>query len=304
MTIHGESEAKFYGGIEAGGTKFVCMVAGGPQDIRAEIRIPTTKPDETIGRTVAFYQQQMEAIHLAAIGVGSFGPIDLDPASPTFGFITSTPKPGWANTDIVRRLRKALGVPIAFDTDVNAAALGEYRWGAARNLDPAIYVTIGTGIGGGVICQGKPLHGLVHPEIGHMLLPHDREHDPFPGMCPYHGDCFEGLASGPAMQARWGQPAETLSADHPAWDLEAHYVALALANLILTYSPRRIVVGGGVMQHERLFPLVRQDIQRLLNGYVQSPQITQNIDPYIVPPALGNRAGMLGAVALAIGFLE
>jgi fructokinase len=295
---------EYYGGIEAGGTKFVCMVASGPDDVRAEERFPTTSPAETIGQAVAFFRQQAREVALAGIGVGSFGPVDLDPASPTFGFITTTPKPGWANTDFAGVLRAAVDVPVEFDTDVNAAAFGEYRWGAAQYLDPVIYLTIGTGIGGGVICNGRPLHGLVHPEMGHMLMRHDRELDPFPGVCPYHGDCFEGLASGPAMKQRWGQPAETLPGDHPAWNIEAHHIALALTNLVLNYSPRRIVLGGGVMQNEGLFPLVRRQVQQLLNGYVQSPQILKEIDRYIVPPALENRAGVLGAIALAMESVE
>jgi len=291
-----------YGGIEAGGTKFVCMVGGGPDDIRAEVRFPTTSPVETIGHAADFFKQQAQEAHLAAIGIGSFGPVDLDPASPTFGYITTTPKPGWANTNFIGMLRAALDVPIVFDTDVNAAAFGECRWGAAQGLDPIIYLTIGTGIGGGVICNGKPLHGLVHPEMGHMLMRHDRELDPFPGVCPFHGDCFEGLASGPSMKKRWGQPAETLPDAHPAWNIEAHHIAVALANLVLNFSPRRIVVGGGVMQQAGLFPLVRRKTQQFLNGYVQSTQITERIDEYIVPPALGHRSGVLGAIALAMNF--
>jgi fructokinase len=289
-----------YGGIEAGGSKFVCMVGSGPDDIWAQVRLPTTSPAETVGRAAAFFKEQAHKAPLAAIGVGSFGPVDLDLASPTFGFITTTPKPGWANTNIVGLLHAELDLPVAFDTDVNAAALAEYRWGAAQALDPIIYLTIGTGIGGGVIVRGKPLHGLVHPEMGHILVSHDRELDPFPGVCPFHGDCFEGLASGPSMKERWGQPAETLPNDHPAWEIEAHHIALALVNLILCYSPRRIVVGGGVMQHIGLFPLVRCKVQQFLNGYIPSTQITERIQEYIVPPVLGDEAGVLGAIALAI----
>ena len=293
-----------FGGIEAGGTKFICMVGSGPNDIRAQARIPTTRPAETIGRVTDFFKQQAQALTLSAVGVASFGPVNLDSTSPTFGYITTTPKPGWANTDLVGRLKAELNLPVIFDTDVNAAAFGEYRWGAAQSLDPMIYLTIGTGIGGGVICNGKPLHGLVHPEMGHMLIPHDLALDPFPGVCPFHGDCFEGLASGPAMAKRWGQPAETLPDDHPAWNIEAHHIALALVNLILNYSPRRIVVGGGVMQREALFPLVRRKVQQFLNGYVHSPQILESIDQYIVPPALGNQSGVLGAIALARDSIE
>jgi fructokinase len=287
-----------YGGLEAGGTKFVCMIASGPDDIRDEIRFQTTTPDETIGRAIDFFKQHVTT--LRAMGVGSFGPIDLQRDSATFGYITSTPKPGWANTDLVGRLKAALNIPIDFDTDVNAAAYGEQRWGALQNFDPGIYMTIGTGIGGGVIVNRQPIHGLIHPEIGHMFIPHDRAIDPFPGVCPFHQDCFEGLASGPAMRSRWGQPAEALPIDHPAWKLEASYIAYALCNLIVSYSPQRIVLGGGVMQREEIFPIVRREVQKILNGYVQSPDIIDRVDQFIVPPGLGNRSGILGAIALAL----
>jgi len=288
-----------YGGLEAGGTKFVCAVGTGPDDIRAEIRYPTTDPTETLGRAIDFFRQQAWEVPLSAIGVACFGPVDLDPASPTYGYITTTPKPGWAYTNVVGRLRDALQLPIALDTDVNGAALGEYRWGATQGQDPCLYLTIGTGIGGGGIVNGRPLHGLIHPEVGHMRLPHDWQADPFAGTCAYHGDCFEGLACGPAMKQRWGCPAEALPADHPAWALEARYIALALVNLICTLSPRRIVLGGGVMQMGALYPLIRTQVQRLLNGYLQSPAILEGIDGYIVPPGLGARSGVLGAIALA-----
>jgi fructokinase len=294
---------KLYGGLEAGGTKFVCMVGSGPGDIRAEVRFPTTCPEETVGRAIDFFKNQSIKTSLSAIGVGSFGPVDLDVTSPTYGHITTTPKPGWAYTDIVGMLGNALGLPVAFDTDVNAAAFGEYCWGAAQNLDPSIYLTIGTGIGGGIIYDGRPVHGLVHPEIGHMLIPHDVSLDPFSGVCPYHGACFEGLASGPAIQKRWGQAGETLPDHHPAWELEAQHIAQALMNLILCYSPRRIVLGGGVMDHSGLFPMVRRKVQQHLNEYIQSRQIIQSIEQYIVAPALGRRAGALGAVALAMDSL-
>lgn len=286
-----------YGGIEAGGTKFVCAVASGPDDIRAEVRFPTTTPDETIARAVDFFRAQ--PAELAAVGIASFGPVDPNPASSTSGFITTTPKPGWANTDLAGTIRRALGLPVGFDTDVNGAALGEHRWGAARGLDTFIYLTIGTGIGGGGMVGGQLMHGLIHPEMGHIRLPHDWEADPFPGTCPYHGDCLEGLASGPALEARWGQSAKTLSPDHPAWPLQVHYLALALVNFICTLSPQRVIIGGGVMNQAQLFPLVRAEVQALLNGYVQAPEILDHIDQYIVPPALGGRAGVLGAIALA-----
>jgi fructokinase len=286
-----------YGGIEAGGTKFVCAIGSGPDDIRATARFATTSPRETIEQTLDFFRAHESG--LAAIGIASFGPVDLDPASPTYGFITTTPKPGWQNTDLAGAIGRGLDLPVGFDTDVNGAALGEHRWGAAQGLDTFIYLTIGTGIGGGGMIGGQLMHGLVHPEMGHVRLPHDRDADPFDGTCPYHGDCLEGLASGPALEARWGQAGETLPADHPAWPLQAHYLALALVNLICTLSPQRIILGGGVMKEEHLFGRIRANVQTLLNGYVQSPVILKHIDHYIVPPALGDRAGVLGAIALA-----
>ncbi len=294
------SNLALFGGIEGGGTKFVCAVGTGPGDIRAETRFSTTTPAETIGRAVDFFrQQERELGPLAALGVASFGPVDPNPASPTYGHIMPTPKPGWSHTDMVGPFKAALNLPVGFDTDVNAAALSEWRWGAAQNCDPAMYITIGTGIGGGILANGQMIHGLVHPETGHLPLPHDLTRDPFPGSCPFHGDCFEGLANGPAMEKRWGQRAETLPPDHPAWDLEAHYIALALASYIYTLSPQRIVLGGGVSQQPQLMPLIHQKVQKLINGYVQSPQILENIAAYIVPPALGSHTGVLGAIALA-----
>ena len=288
------------GGIEAGGTKFVCAVGSGPDDVRAETRFPTTTPEETIGQAIDFFREQREQHgELVALGIAAFGPLDPDPASPTYGYITSTPKPGWANVDFAGPLARALNLSVAFDTDVNGAALGEGRWGAAQGLDTFIYLTIGTGIGGGAMVGGSLLHGLLHPEMGHVRLPHDRQQDPYPGRCPYHGDCLEGLASGPAIAARWGRPAQTLPVDHPAWALEAHYLALGLVNFIVTLSPQRIILGGGVMAQAQLFPLVRRRVLELLNGYVQSPRLLEAIDTYIVPPALGRRAGVLGALALA-----
>lgn len=290
-----------FGGIEAGGTKFACVVASGPDDIRAEDRFPTTTPQETLGKVIDFFktQKKLSGEAITAVGIACFGPLELNPNSPWFGYITSTPKPGWQNADVMWTIQRSLGVPVAFDTDVNVAAIGEGEWGAAEGQDDFIYLTIGTGIGGGGVFNGRPLHGMIHPEMGHIALPHDTARDPYPGYCLFHGDCFEGLASGPAMRARWGQPAETLPPDHPAWDLEATYLARALQNFIFTLSPRRIILGGGVMEQRHLFPLVRAKVVEFLKGYVQSQEILDTIDAYIVPPGLGNRAGVLGAVALA-----
>jgi fructokinase len=288
------------GGIEAGGTKFVCAVGTSPDDVRALARVPTTTPQETIARAIEFFRAE-SARHgpLDAVGIASFGPIDPEPRSPTFGCITSTPKPGWKNTDLAGAVGRALGVPIGFDTDVNVAALGEWRWGAGQGTDNLIYLTIGTGIGGGGLINGKLMHGLVHPEMGHMRIPHDRAADPYPGHCPFHGDCFEGLACGPAMAARWKQAPETLADDHPAWTLEAHYLGLALVNVVCALSPERIILGGGVMSNARLLPMVRRNVQELLNEYVQSPAVLDEIERYIVAPGLGDRSGVLGALALA-----
>lgn len=288
------------GAIEAGGTKFVCALGSGPQDVREITHFPTTNPEETISRAVHFFQDNLKSgEQLKAIGIASFGPLDPDLKSPTYGFITATPKPGWSNFDFVGAVQKSFSVPVSFDTDVNGAALGEWRWGNAQGLDTFIYMTIGTGIGGGGLSNGKLMHGLIHPEMGHIPLPHDWKLDPFPGACPFHGDCLEGMAAGPALEKRWGNRAENFPADHPAWDLEAHYLAVGLVSLICSLSPQRIILGGGVMQQAHLFQMVREKVVRYLNGYVQSPLILEKIDQYIVPPALGSRAGVLGALALA-----
>src|SRR5215216_14003 len=252
------------GGIEAGGSKWECAVGTGPDDLRALETIPTTTPVETIDRVASFFER---AGPVAAIGIGSFGPVDADGDSPTWGYITSTPKPGWANTSVAQELQRRLSVAVAFDTDVNAAALGEHRWGAARGLDTFCYVTVGTGIGGGAMAGGKLLHGFIHPEFGHLRVPHDSTVDPFPGSCPYHGDCWEGLASGTALQARWGTPAAELL-DERAWDLQARYLALGLVAVISVLSPERIVIGGGVMQRPGLLANVQLEVAALLNGYL------------------------------------
>jgi fructokinase len=289
-----------FGAIEAGGTKFVCLVGSGPEDMRAETRFPTTTPDATIRNAVEFLRaEQKRQGPLAAVGIASFGPVDLQPRSPTYGFITSTPKPGWANVDIVGAARAALELPVGFDTDVNAAGLAEWRWGAARGLDSVLYLTVGTGIGGGGLVDGRLLHGLVHPEMGHIRIPHDLTADPFPGACPFHGDCLEGLASGPAMRARWQQGAEDLPDDHEAWPLEARYLALAVVNFVCTLSPQRIVIGGGVMSHSPLLGMIRAQVVELLNNYVRAPEVIEQINEYIVAPALAARAGVLGGLALA-----
>lgn len=286
-----------FGAIEAGGTKFVCGVGTGPDDLET-IQFPTTSPEATLAIAIEFLREQSMG-ELQAVGIGSFGPIDLHSTSLTFGYVTSTPKAGWQNFNLAGTVREALAVPVGFDTDVDAAALGEARWGAAQNLSDFLYLTVGTGIGGGAIINGRVLHGMVHPEMGHIRVPHDLVQDPFAGGCPYHGDCLEGLASGPAMQARWGIAAQNLPADHPAWRLEAHYLANGLANWVLTLSPQRIVLGGGVLRQSTLFTSIRQDLVRILNGYVRATEIMRDIDQYVVPPLLGGRAGVLGGLVLA-----
>jgi fructokinase len=289
------------GGIEAGGTKFVCAIGYGPSAILAKKRFPTTTPSETLQNALDFFLEQSKVFGpLTALGIAAFGPLDPDSNSVTWGSITTTPKPGWANTDVAGYFKEGLSVPIGFDTDVNGAALAEWTWGAGQNCEVVLYLTIGTGIGGGVVIHGQPLHGLVHPEMGHMRLAHDFQRDPFEGICPYHQDCFEGLACGPALEKRWRERAETLKPDHPAWRLEAHYIALACANLACILSPHKIILGGGVMAQQQLFPLIRDEVKHLLNNYIHASDIIENIGAYIIPPSLGNEAGVLGAFVLAL----
>lgn len=286
-----------YGCIEAGGTKFVCGVGTGPEDVVLS-SIPTSTPGATLERVVEFFRREAGQ-RLRAVGIGSFGPVDLDPGSPTFGYITSTPKPGWQQFDLAGAVGRALGVLVAIDTDVNAAAIGEVCWGAAQGLSDFLYLTVGTGIGGGAVVHGKVVHGLMHPEMGHIRIPHDLGGDPYPGGCPYHRDCLEGLASGPAIEERWGKAGQELPPGHPAWALEARYLALGLATWVCTLSPKRIVLGGGVMQQAQLFPMIRTELATLLNGYIERPALLDGMESYVVPPQLGSRSGVLGALALA-----
>ena len=288
------------GGIEAGGTKFVCAVGTGPDDIRATIRIPTTTPEETLAKVVAFFYQQTEQLGtLDAIGIGAFGPVDVREKSSTFGWFLDTPKPAWQQIDNLGVIKRAFNIPVGFDTDVNAAALGEHQWGNAQGLETFIYLTVGTGVGGGGMVGGQPIHGLLHPEMGHIVVPHDLSVDPFPGCCPFHKDCLEGLASGVAMEKRWGTKGINLPEDHPAWALEASYLAAGLVNFILILAPERIIMGGGVMEQKQLFPMIRTQVQEKLNGYLRVSQITDSIEDYILPPQLGGKAGILGSFALA-----
>lgn len=286
------------GGIEAGGTKFLCGVAGEDGSILDEIRIPTTTPAETLTAAGEFFLRA-SARHgpIAALGIGSFGPLSLRPTANDYGRITSTPKPGWANADLLGHFRRALGIPMVIDTDVNAAAVGELLFGGGRGLDTFCYVTVGTGIGVGLLINGAPHGGANHPEAGHIRpvrAPGDAE---FPGTCPFHGDCLEGMACGPAIHARWGVPAEELSDAHPAWPIAAHYIAELCATLTYTVRPDRIIVGGGVMRPP-MYGLVREALERKLAGYDASLR-DLDFDDYVAQPTAGASAGFTGALALA-----
>jgi len=288
-----------FAGIEGGGTKFVCAVADENNHILAEARIPTTEPAETLAACADFFQQQKALGKIKSLGIACFGPLDPRPTSPGFGHILATPKPGWTGADVVGFFKQSFDFPIAFDTDVNGAVLAESLWGAGKGLQNLVYFTIGTGIGAGVIAEGKLVHGFLHPEMGHIMLARDPEHDPFPGSCPFHGACFEGLASGPAIEKRWGLKGDQLPPEHPAWALEAHYIALALVSVTCALAPERIVLGGGVMAQEQLLPMIRADFEKLLNGYMQTPLITRQLDSYIALTELEGKAGLYGAFALA-----
>jgi fructokinase len=287
---------KLYGGVETGGTWCVCALGTGPGEIADEQTFRTGEPGETLERIAAFFERGPKP---EALGIGSFGPVDLDLQSPTWGNVTSTPKPGWAHTAVATVLRDRLAVPVHFTSDVTAAALGEHRWGAGRGLDSLCYLTVGTGIGAGLLTGGRPVSGLVHPEVGHLRVPHDRRRDPFDGVCPMHGDCWEGLACGPAIAERWGQPPGELPDEHPAWALEADYVALGVHAIVSVASPQRVIAGGGVMDRTGLRAAVRTRLRELNAGYLETPMLDARIDEYLVSPELGDRAGVLGAIALA-----
>jgi fructokinase len=288
--------AEIYGGVETGGTWIVCGLGTGPGEIVAQETFRTAQPRETLDRIAGFFEAHPRP---AAIGVGSFGPVDLDPRSPTWGHVTTTPKPGWAHTSVASALRDRLGIPVSFDTDVNAAAIAEHRWGAGRDAESLCYLTVGTGIGAGLVIDGRPRHGLIHPEVGHMRIPRDRERDPFAGVCPVHGDCWEGLASGKAIRERWGADPAELADDHPAWELEAEYLALGILSIVCVISPHRVIAGGGVMERASLLPAIGLRLRGLLAGYLESAMLGDEIDRYLVAPELGDRAGVLGAIALA-----
>lgn len=287
------------GGIEAGGTKFVCLVGSGPDEIVAERRFPTEAPETTLRRAIDFFREFVGAGgRLSAIGVAAFGPVELRRSSPAYGSITRTPKPGWSGTDLVGPVCEALGVPVGFDTDVNGAALAEGRWGAAQGLSTFVYLTVGTGIGGGAVVGGRIAHGHIHPEMGHLTVPR-QPGDDYAGHCPFHGSCFEGMASGAAIVDRWGSRAEELPPEEQrrALELEAAYLAAGLRNIVYALAPERIVIGGGASTLPGLFPLVRRELARALAGYPGLPE--HAADEFVVPAALGQMAGPAGALLLA-----
>jgi fructokinase len=300
LAMQGDPEA-LYGAIEAGGTKFVCAIADGRGKILTQQRFPTSDPGTTLETAQQFLREASGPAHtLTAIGVASFGPVHLRRDSPAYGCIGKTPKPGWSGTDMIGALAREFCCPIGFDTDVNAAALAEHRWGAARDVESMVYVTIGTGIGGGLISRGAPIHGLMHPEMGHM---HPRRHpldQGFAGVCPFHGDCLEGLASGPAILARSGRELKDIDPTHPHWEIEADYLAQLCAHLVLLASPQRIVLGGGVLEQSALLPAIRRRLLHWLGGYVDRSEILDAVDEYVVGPALKPQSGVLGAVLLAM----
>ncbi len=287
------------GAVEAGGTKIVCGIGNEHGKIEESIQFPTEHPEPTLAKIIDYFRDK----EVEAIGIGSFGPIELNKQSPQYGFVTTTPKPGWAGFDFLGTLRKEFDVPFGWDTDVNAAAFGEAKWGAAQGLDSCVYYTIGTGVGIGIFTEGKLVHGLVHPEAGHVLV---RRHpdDDFAGNCPYHGDCLEGMAAGPALEARWKMKGVSIPEDHEAWKIEAYYIGQAVANMILTVSPKKVILGGGVMKQRQMFPMIREEVKRILNGYVSADAVTENIEQYIVPPGLGDLAGLTGALALGLEALQ
>lgn len=283
-----------FGALEAGGTKMVCAVGNEKGEILDRVSIPTETPDITMPKLLEYFQGQS----VEALGIGCFGPVDLDPASGTYGFITTTPKLAWRNCDICGYFRERLKVPVGFDTDVNGSMLGEATWGCARGLDTAIYITVGTGVGVGVLAGGRLLHGMQHPEGGHILLPR-RADDAYEGKCPYHKTCMEGLAAGPAIEARWGKKAAELSDRPEVWELEAHYLAYAITNYMMILSPQKIILGGGVMHQEQLMPLIRKKVTEMLGGYTQTEALS-DMDSYIVPASLNDNQGILGALKLGM----
>ena len=286
------------GGIEAGGTKMVCAVGDESGKVMDRVSFPTRQPEETFRDLIDYFKGR----DIQALGVGCFGPLDLNKDSKTYGYITKTPKKGWEYCDVVGTLKNALNVPVGFDTDVNGAVLGEVTWGAAKGAESAIYITVGTGVGVGVYVNGGLLHGLVHPEAGHMLLGRHPE-DEYVSCCPYHKNCMEGLASGTAVSGRWGKKGVELADRDEVWELEAFYIGQAIANYVLAYSPQKIILWGGVMHQEKLFDMVRREAKNMLNGYIPHDMILNSMEEYSVPPALGEEPGIMGAIKLGLDAL-
>jgi fructokinase len=288
-----------YAGVELGGTKCICILASGPDGVVAMEKVDTTDPDTTMAGIAAILAKWQVGTRARALGIGSFGPLELDPAAADYGHIVRTPKPGWSGTDVAGRLARETGLPAMLDTDVAGAALAEARWGAAQGLQTHAYVTIGTGIGVGLVAGGRTIRGLGHPEAGHLRIPR-LAGDQWPGHCPYHGDCVEGLAAGPAIEARAGGPAGGLTQDDPIWDGVVHAVTMLLHNIVLTVSPQRILLGGGVTtKRPHLIPRIRIALVDSLGGYAQAGTIASEIDRFVAAPALDDMAGPLGAIALA-----
>ena len=286
---------KYYGSLEAGGTKMVCAIGDEQGNILERVSIPTLAPETTMPAILDFFKNK----NISALGIGCFGPVDLDKKSPTYGYITTTPKLAWRNYDIVGVCKKELGIPVGFDTDVNGSALGEATWGCTKELDNSIYITVGTGIGVGVIIDKKPYHGMLHPEGGHIFLARHPQDPMERGVCPYHELCLEGLASGPSIQARWGKPGVELADRKEVWELEAYYLAQAICSYIMILSPERIIVGGGVAHQEQMMPLIRKEVLRQMGGYIAAKGM-QDLDNYIVLPSLNDNQGILGALKLAM----
>ena len=286
---------KLYGSLEAGGTKMVCAIGDEQGNILERVSIPTLEPENTMPAIIEFFKNK----NISALGIGCFGPVDLDKKSATYGYITTTPKLAWKNYDIVGTCKNELGVPVGFDTDVNASALGEATWGCTKELDHSIYITVGTGIGAGVIIDGKPYHGMLHPEAGHIFLARHPQDPMEKGVCPYHELCLEGLASGPAIAARWGKPGAELADRKEVWELEAYYLAQAICSYIMILSPERIIVGGGVSHQEQMMPMIRAEVQRQMGGYIQAKGM-QDLDSYIVLPSLNDNQGIMGGLKLAM----
>lgn len=290
---------KNYIGIEGGGTKFICAYGSGPENLKGRTVIRTESPATTMKSLIEYIREVNAHTPIAGIGASIFGPLDLNRSSPTYGYVTSTPKKEWRNFNFLGEFKQAFSCPVGFDTDVNAAAISEYRWGAAKNLSDMLYLTVGTGIGGGAIVNHQLVHGAMHPEMGHIFIAQDKN-DPFSGVCGFHGNCLEGLASGPSLKERWQvKSALDLPEDHPGWELEAGYLGMALANYSLILSPKKIVIGGGVMRQDHLLPKIHRRFIQHLNGYLQNPTIINDVKNYIVKPGLEENAGVLGAIAIA-----